>query len=355
MESLARANRHSSQLAKVVIIGCGLIGALWDSPETSQAYSLTHAAGFSKHPACTLLAFCDADLAKAQAACQRWNVPHAYDEVVRMLDETAPDIVVIAASSASRLALLLPVLNARVKLVIIEKPLATSLAECRAVVAAIEQSQSMALVNYSRHWDQSLLDLRARIVAGEWGQIQRLQAWYGKGLSNNASHMIDLVGILCGAQPHRVRARATPLPGHEAAWSEGKDPALDAQIIYRCTDGREIQLDLLALDHTAFTCFELRLVMREALLEIALGGRQIRLSTIIDDPHYAHYRIPGEPTLLPSANLQAMDQMVAEAIALVQGQHARPSCDAQMALHTALTVAAIKDSLAQQEAWLEIA
>ena len=342
-------------LPKVAIIGCGLIGAMWDTPETAHTYSLTHAAGFSKHPGCQLMAFCDADLARAQAAATRWSVPNAYADVACMLREIAPDIVVIAAASSARMALLQPVLAAKVKVCVIEKPLASSIDECHAVVNALQDSQTQSLVNFSRHWDPALHALGQRIAAGEWGQIQRLQAWYGKGLSNNGSHMIDLVGLLCDAQAQRVRASATPLAASEADWSQGKDLALDAQIIYQSRAGQTLQLDLLATDQSAFTCFELRILLQHAVIEISRGARQISLTPIVDDPNFANYRIPGAPSILPSGYLQTMDEMVAEAIKIAAGQLDKSRCDAKTALTTALTVEAIKRSLAEQESWQDVA
>jgi predicted dehydrogenase len=339
---------------KVAIIGCGLIGALWDSPATSQAYSLTHAAGFSKHPDCDLLAFVDADLTRARAACERWHVPHAFAKVSEMLTDIQPDIVVIAAASQARMALLEPLLAAGMKLCIIEKPLASTLAESRAMVAALQASQSLSLVNYSRHWDTSLRALAQRIQAGAWGRVQRLQAWYGKGISNNGSHMIDLVGTLCAARPQRVRGRASPLLDTEAAWSEGRDVALDAQILYANANGDSFQLDLLACDQSDFTCFELRIMLQQAIIEISKGAREIAITPIVDDPNFANYRIPGERQVQAAGYLQAMDNMVKESIAIARGELTRSSCDAEDALRTALTVDAIKNSCAAGEIWLEI-
>lgn len=350
-----------AKVAKVAVIGCGLIGALWDHPETAQDYSLTHAAGFSKHPNCDLLAFVDADIERARAACSRWHVPHAYSDVAQMLAEIGPDIVVIAAASHARMALLTPILQSATKLCIIEKPLASTLQESRMMVAAFEASDCLSLVNYSRHWDDSLRQLAVRLQAGEWGQVQRVQAWYGKGISNNGSHMIDLVGTLLDAHPVRVRARASPLAEKEAAWSDGKDPALDAQIIYlrnlHNAEKKEVQLDLLGCDQSEFTCFELRIMAQHAMIEISKGARELLITPIVDDPNFANYRIPGTRQAQEAGYLQAMDNMVAEAIALVSTsseKKRRSSCTAHDALRTALAVAALKQSLALGEIWQQI-
>ena len=57
-------------------------------------------------------------------------------------------------------------------------------------------------------------------------------------------------------------------------------------------DGNRIQLTMLATDQSAFTCFELRVIGRQAICEMSKGGRSIVYAEIKEDPNYAGYRIP---------------------------------------------------------------
>jgi predicted dehydrogenase len=337
---------------RVAIIGCGQIGARWDQP--GAAHALTHAAAFTRHPGSRVVAFCDADASRAQQAVARWGGGLAFTDARAMFEAQNIDIAVVASASVARAAAIGPALAAGVRLLVIEKPLATTLAESRALAAAITETRTPTLVNYSRHWDPAMRHIRDRLAAGEWGTVQRLVGHYGKGLSNNGSHLIDLAGLLCDARPLRVRALGSPLPATESAWSDGTDPALDAQVVYRDGQGREVQLDMLGTDQSAFTCFELRIVARDALCEIALGGRRITCTAIADDPNFAGYRIPGVPAILPARYLEAMDRMADEAVAVVQGRVAQARCDVAQALRTAATVAAIQRSAREQGRWVEV-
>jgi predicted dehydrogenase len=340
---------------KVAIIGCGRIGAQWDAQAPAPAHSLTHAAAFSRHPQASVVAVCDRDFAKAQQAMRRWGALRAYGDVGALFAEQAVDIAVIASPSGARAEVVDPALAAGVAVLVIEKPLATTLGECRRLAAAIEAAGCKSLVNFSRHWDPSMQELRSAIEAGSLGAVQRLIGTYGKGLVNNGSHLIDLAGLLCRARPLRARALGSPLDPGESAWSGGQDPTCDAQIVYARENGTELQLSLVGTDHRAYTCFELRLIGSRALCDVTRGGRRLILTSIEDDPNFDGYRIPGGARDLPAQALQSMDRMADEAVRLAQGTLQRADCDAPAALQTALAVEAVRRSAHANGAWVELA
>ncbi len=339
----------------VAIIGCGQIGAMWDAPD-SQGPFLTHAGAFAHHPQAELLAFCDSDAARAEAARARWShvapQAQAFADVAQMMDalQGRAQIVVLAAASQARAALLGPILEAKPRLLVIEKPLATTLAESRTMVQRLAAHGQTVLVNYSRHWDSALQALLREIHAGRWGRVQRLQGWYGKGISNNGSHMIDLARQLLQARVSAVRAAPALLPAAEADWSEGRDPALDAQLRLQNARG-EWQLDMLATDQRHFTCFALNIMLEGGCIEISQGGRAISVREVINDPDYSSYRIPGAPQPRTASTLDALPNLVREALNFVQGKSCQLSCTAGDAHAVALAVDALKQSAASDQRW----
>lgn len=338
----------------VAIIGCGLIGTQWDALAQQPCVSLTHAAGFSKHPDARLVAVCDQDSHKAEQAAQRWGA-QAYTDPEQLFAATPVELAVVATSSAARWAVISPALAAGVKVLVIEKPLASTLSESKRLVAAIDASGVKSIVNFSRHWDPSMRQLRESLRSGELGRIQRIVGVYGKGISNNGSHMIDLAAFLCDARPVKARTLGSPLASGEALWSAGKDRALDAQIVFADAAGMQFHLTMLGTDQTAFTCFELRVIGSRAICELTLGGREVTLTPIRDDPHYAGYKIPGEPVSLPARAMEAMDLMADEALQLALGRIGKSSCDVHTALFTALTVEAVTRSELDGGRWIDIA
>jgi len=342
-----------SNSTSVAIIGCGLIGTQW-GVRSNPLYSLSHAAAFSKHADCRLVALCDLDPIKARQAGDMWKVEKTYSDCEKMFAQVPVDIAVIAASTSSRSTMIMPALEAKVKVLVIEKPLATTLEISQKLAGAFEALGTKTIVNYLRRWDPSMLQLRQSIRAGELGSLQRLVGIYGKGLTNNGSHMIDLVSFLLDASPVRARALGSPLPKAEAQWSGGSDAALDAQIDLLSKTGQITQVTMLGTDASAFTCFELRLIGTQAIWELRMGGRVITCAEICADPDYAGYTIPSKPFDKPAHALEAMDFMVDEAVRLARGVISRSSCDAQMALRTAQTAEAVLQSSQHDGSWVAI-
>jgi predicted dehydrogenase len=271
-----------------------------------------------------------------------------------MFDSEKVDLVVVATASSARWSVVEPALLAGVKFFVIEKPIATTLRESRLIASAFAAAGARALVNFSRHWDPAMRDLRARILAGSFGVLQRLVGLYGKGISNNGSHMIDLVSMLCAVKPVRVRSLGSPLSRTESSWSKQAEPTLDAQLVFADAMGVEIHLDLLGTDQSAFTCFELKIIGTNAVCTITAGGRALAVSRVIDDPDFVGYKIPGPPAARPARALECMDTMAAEAIELVRGRIEHASCDVACAMMTAATVDAIRRSEAENGCWVGI-
>ena len=339
---------------RVAIIGCGKIGTEWDRNTCSDGPALTHARAFRQNLRVDLVAVCDRDRERARSAAEYWRVALAYTDPQRLFSERAIDIAVIAVPSEERWAVIEPALAAGIKVLVIEKPLATTLAEARHLVAAVDASGVRAVVNYSRNWDPSMRDLKNRIFAGEMGQVQRVVATYGKGVGNNGSHLIDLTGFLCGASPVRARALGSPIDAGEADWTPTRDRTWDAQVEFMAPNGASINLTLLGTDHRAFTCFELQVIGEKAMFELLLGGRHLNWIKLQDDPNYAGYVVPAPAVELRPRYLEAMQEMADEAVRLALGDTSIAACDAHAALRTAVAVEAIQRSAQVDGQWISM-
>jgi predicted dehydrogenase len=344
----------TAEFLRVAIIGCGLIGTEWDRATSTNASALTHAGAFSRNKRARLVALCDQDGARARSAAQYWSVDYFYSDPIKMFAEQNIDVVVISAPSNVRWPLIELAIAARVKVVVIEKPLATSLEESRRIVAAMDLAGVRSIVNYSRNWDPSMRDLRRRIGLGEMGRLQRIVATYGKGISNNGSHLIDLTGYLCGAKPFRARALGTPLDENEAVWSTSGERAWDAQVEFIDAKGFITNLTLLGTDQRAFTCFEIKIIGQKAMFDLSMGGRRLNWIRLQDDPNFESYIVPAPAVPLSSRYLEAMQEMVDEAIKIAKGEITNVSCDAHSALRTAMVVEAIQLSSQDDGRWISL-
>jgi predicted dehydrogenase len=344
----------TAKCVRVAIIGCGLIGTEWDRTAPVDGPALTHARAFSQHPRAQLVAVCDRDLDRARNAAHYWQIPHAYGDPRQLFLEEKIDLAVIATPSAARLAIIEPALAGGVNVLVIEKPLANTLDESRRLVAAIDAAGARAVVNYSRNWDFSMRDARDHIATGAIGGVQRLVATYGKGISNNGSHLIDIAGFLCGARPVRARALGSPLDAGEAVWSPTGERSWDAQIEFIDSNGANINLTLLGTDQRSFTSFELRVIGQKAIFELSMGGRRLNWIELQNDPNFEGYVVPAPAKAMAPRYLEAMQKMVDEVVQLAAGDIDTVSCDAHSALLTEMAVGAIQLSAQSNGQWIAL-
>ena len=140
---------------------------------------------------------------------------------------------------------------ARGKHVLVEKPMALSLEECRAMIAAARAAGVALVVGHSHSFDLPILRARQLLDSGAFGTVRMITslnytdflyrprraeeldtARGGGALFNQAAHQVDVVRLLAGSRAKSVRA-------HAGAW----DPA-------RPTEGA--YAGLLAFDNGAF-------------------------------------------------------------------------------------------------------
>lgn len=340
-------------IVRVAIVGCGNIGAQWDYSEGGRSHSLSHTAGFSRQPGAELCGLCDIDMERARKAADRWG-GEAFADFARMIDQARPDLLVIAGPTAERSDCIDLALARGVKFFVIEKPLAHDLTTAQTIEAKLRGAGARALVNFSRRWDPAMTGLRHALADGQFGTMQRIAGFYGKGIANNGSHMVDLAAFLLDAVPVSARALGSPLAGSESDWSPSRDPALDAEVIYRHPEGRETQLTMIGTDQQAMTLFEMRLLLQSAVIDIRLGGRDIEIRSAVPDDIYPGYLVPSPPRKVRSGLLDAMDLMAQDAIAMVRGDRLRSPLFAEGALITATTVEAILTSQTAGGRWIDV-
>lgn len=125
------------------------------------------------------------------------------------LDELAAhqrvDLVCIATNGPSHAALAISAMSLGARYIMVEKPMACSVAECNQILAKAAETTSRVVVNHSRRFAPVYRFLHERIASGVWGKprciwIQRP----GIGLGCNATHSFDTMAFLLGRQPTTV-------------------------------------------------------------------------------------------------------------------------------------------------------
>jgi phthalate 4,5-cis-dihydrodiol dehydrogenase len=148
----------------------------------------------------------------------------AYGNVEDLCADPAVDVVYVATPHHLHAAN--TTLAARSgKHVLVEKPMALTLGECRAIVEAARAGGVHVVVGHSHSFDAPILHTRELIASGQFGRLRMISAMNytdflyrprrpeeldasrgGGAVMNQAAHQVDVVRLLCGSPVATVRA-----------------------------------------------------------------------------------------------------------------------------------------------------
>jgi len=202
-------------MATAAVIGCGDV-------------SVVHFDAIAHLPDVELVGICDPDPDQRAAAERAWGVPGFADHQ-SLLAAVHPDVVHICTPHSTHVPLALDCLAQGVH-VVLEKPLATTLADGERLVRAAEQSSARMAVCFQNRYNAAVHALHERLSSGELGRVLGAAAtvlwhreadyyqsrpwrstWAGSGgglLMNQAIHTVDLLQWLLG--------EVTDVAGHVA-------------------------------------------------------------------------------------------------------------------------------------------
>lgn len=139
------------------------------------AWGINHVRALAAEPGCRLLRICDPDAAARERAAAL--APHARvaADLDAALDDRAVDGIVLATPAATHAELAIRALAAG-KHVLVEKPLALTVADAERVVAAAGRSGRRVVVGHLMVYHPALVQLRTLMRSGELGKVHYLQA-----------------------------------------------------------------------------------------------------------------------------------------------------------------------------------
>jgi phthalate 4,5-cis-dihydrodiol dehydrogenase len=159
----------------------------------------------------------------------------AYGTVEELCSDPAVDVVYVATPHEFHAAHA-GLACSRKKHVLVEKPMALSLAECGAIVDAARENGVQLVVGHSHSFDLPVLRMRELIRSGACGAVRMITAldftdWVyrprrpeelGAAVQNQAAHQLDITRLIAGGRVRSVRAFTgsfDPKRPAEAAWS----------------------------------------------------------------------------------------------------------------------------------------
>jgi len=194
---------------RVAVVGAGIWGTM-------------HIRAYSQHASAVLAAVCDSDEHKAREAAEAWDIPAWYTSLDEMLAGERLDAVSVATPDAAHADVVIRCAKAGLH-VLCEKPMATTVEECEAMLAAAKQSGVHLMVDWHNRWNPPVYAAWKSTRDGELGDVRyvyyRLSdtvyvplrmlplAARSNVLLFLGSHALDTTCWLMGKRPARVTCR----------------------------------------------------------------------------------------------------------------------------------------------------
>ena len=193
---LDTAVRIKQTQARVVVVGCGTIGrAIARSVKLLDRWTL--AGLYDRYPATAQ--HLQSDLAPQAKV---------YDTLEALLaNREAWDILVVATTADSHVAVAHAALDAGVRKLLVEKPIATCLADADALITKAQHVGAQIMVDHTRRWIPSGKGLQRLIASGVIGKACAIQFTFGRsGFSMIGTHLFDFARWLFEADIVALRA-----------------------------------------------------------------------------------------------------------------------------------------------------
>lgn len=288
-----------------------LVGLSWISsdlpgeasdPTLGTAIPYSHASAIAAIPDLEIVAGCDiSESARAvfrDRWSERWPDLRVYADFTGMLQTERPELVAVVTPDHLHAAVVQAAVDAGVRGIFCEKPLATTLAEADAIITAVRAAGVTMNVNYTRRWYPEFVEARRLVRAGALGPLSQIVVQMGgprSMLFRNHTHAIDLINFLADSAPVWVWAeleRGFEHYGTAYAGDGGNDPATEPGANYYIAYENGVRAYLTGVKDTVGLDTMVSLTGPEARLVVDLEG--IRLHSV----HHEDIRTkPGVTTI----------------------------------------------------------
>lgn len=146
----------------VAVVGVGYIGEL-------------HARLYHEHRSTNLRAVIDIEEERASEVANLYNVPHAVTDIETALTEHDLDAVTVATPETHHREPTETLLEHDI-FVLLEKPIADTVADARAIGEAVEESEAELLLGYCCRFHPQYAALKDRIDTGDIGDLRSISA-----------------------------------------------------------------------------------------------------------------------------------------------------------------------------------
>ena len=205
---------YTGRRLRVALIGCG------------EVVRAKHLPALARVPGAEVVALCDTDAERRERVAAQFRVARAFGSIGEALAGGDVDAVGVCTDPGSHADLAIAAMRAG-KHVLVEKPLALSVAECRRMIEEAGRAGVVAMTGFHMRFHRLVRLAREQIRLGAAGEIESIRVvWHsprgdagipdwktrrrsgGGSLVEIAVHHLDLARFLTGADIERITAFA---------------------------------------------------------------------------------------------------------------------------------------------------
>ncbi len=196
----------------IALIGCGRIGFLLEN-DPLRNKPCTHFGGAAS-AGLTVTHACDISGERLARFGKTAAIPeeNLFEDYVKLLTTARPRVVVIATWTESHERIAVEAARSGAEVIVLEKPMASSLEGCRAIADASRRSGTAVIINHERRFDGRYRKVKEMIARDVIGQVKTVHASIltggyagpsdpGEGggpLLHDGTHLVDMVRFLFG-------------------------------------------------------------------------------------------------------------------------------------------------------------
>jgi predicted dehydrogenase len=151
-----------------------------------------HADAFAKNPRFQLVGLCDLNQERVDAARQTFGVAlGTFGDAARMLADTKPDVFVFCTLPPVRLDLIRAGVEAGVKLIAYEKPMATSTNEALEMMRLLREAGVKSVVSHQHRYGEHYQKVKDIIASGAIGRVHTVYGHATGWMMHMLTHLID--------------------------------------------------------------------------------------------------------------------------------------------------------------------
>jgi predicted dehydrogenase len=247
---------------RALLIGCGKIGALYDIHLDKV---MTHAKSYFKNPDFVLSIY-DQDINLSKRISKIYKT-----DVISIIDYDSLkhfDCLSICSPTQTHAYYLKMAFEAKVPLVICEKPISNSIHDLDDLVTIYKNSSTKVIVNYMRRFQPDFIILKEEISKHCISEkLNHISIRYQRGFLNNCSHALDLLSFILD----KILTITSPKIIESENDHFENDPTLSMYFNWDNT-----QVHILGLTNINFSIFEIELYFENNRISILDAGNKIK-------------------------------------------------------------------------------